>query len=122
MAALYMSPNGSSSLPGYTAKAAVNPNALSLHERTNLGGGRNPMEALHNTLGSLHLGEVQYILVNGYPPVYLQLMAANAIVFLMWLMRRIRSGRHHEGGGGHVFALLLLAANIGIVMHGQVGA
>ena len=83
------------------------------------------MQALNGTLGSIHLGEVQYLLANGHPPVYLQLAAANAIVFLMWLMRRVRGGHRHPGGGGgggYIFALLLLAANIGIIMHGQVGA
>jgi len=86
------------------------------------------MEALHQSLGSLHLREVQYLLLTGHPPVYLQLAAANAIIFFLWLMRRVRASRRqrggsqHQPGGGHIFALLLLAANIGIVMHGQMGA
>ena len=80
------------------------------------------MGSLHSTLTSMHLGEIQYFLANGHPPVYLQLAAANAIIFLLWLMRRMRGGHRQPGNGGHIFTLLLLAANIGIVMHGQVGA
>lgn len=80
------------------------------------------MDLFHYTLDSLHLGEIEYLLVNGHPPVYLQLAAANAIVFMLWLMRRVRGGHHNPGAGGNIFAVLLLVANIGIVMHGQVGA
>lgn len=80
------------------------------------------MDSFQFTLTSLHLGEVQYLLANGHPPVYLQLAAANAILFLLWLMRRIRGSHRHAGSGGHIFALLFLAANIGIVMHGPIGA
>jgi len=80
------------------------------------------MDSLRITLESLHLGGVQYLLANGHPPVYLQLAAANAIVFGLWLVRRMRGSHHQPGAGGHIFTILLLAANIGIVMHGQVGA
>jgi len=79
------------------------------------------MGAFQQTLGGLHLSEYQYVLAGGHPPVYIQLVIANVVLLAFWVMRRAR-GAHRQGGGGIIFAVLFLMANVGVIMYSQLGA
>ena len=95
------------------------------------------MSTLREFLGGLHLQEYEYLLTSGYPPLYIQLVIANALVFLIWIMRRVsamrqekrvRGAKRHQhqlrqqqqqGTNGMVMAGLLVMANAGVLLAGN---
>ena len=79
------------------------------------------METFRQTLASMHVGEYQRLLAAGHPPLYLQLLLVNGLLFVYWAARRMRPGKHQSSAGFLISALLLIA-NAGVLFYAQMNA
>ncbi len=79
------------------------------------------MDAFRQNLASMHIGEYQRLLAAGHPPLYLQLLLVNGLIFLFWAMRRVRAGKR-PSAASPVIAILLVIVNAGVLYYAQMNA
>ena len=79
------------------------------------------MDSFRQTLASMHLGEYQRLLTTGHPPLYLQLLLVNGLLFGYWALRRLRAGKQ-PSPASPVIAILLLVVNGGVLYYAQMNA
>ncbi len=63
----------------------------------------------------LQISEIQYFLLNGQPPVVLQLLVVNSIFMIFIIMRRMRTEKNKTVGIGMTLQWILLFTNLVVV-------
>ncbi len=67
----------------------------------------------------VHWNEYLFLLEQGSPPVGVQLLIANGILLIVWLVQRMRGDRRSSERSGLILTGLLLATNVLILAHGD---
>lgn len=67
----------------------------------------------------VHWHEYLYLLERGSPPIAVQLLIANAIFLIVWLVQRMRGDGRSSARTGLILTLLLLATNVFILARGD---
>ncbi len=79
------------------------------------------MDTLRQNLASMHLQEYQRLMTTGHPPLYVQLVLVNGLLFLFWAVRRARADKH-QSSTSLLMSILLLVANAGVLYYAQLNA
>ena len=79
------------------------------------------MDTFRQTLASMHLGEYERLLAAGHPPLYLQLLLVNGLLFAFWAVRRVRASKHQSSASFLISALLVIV-NGGVLYYAQMNA
>lgn len=70
-------------------------------------------------LDALHWREYLHFLGQGTPPVAMQLLIANAVLLLVWIVQRMRADPRFNERSGIALAGLMLITNAYILIHGD---
>jgi hypothetical protein len=77
------------------------------------------MSSFLDALGGVNWREYQYYLMDGNPPLYIQLLVVNGFFLALWFYRRIRAPHAVRQASAIVLQAAFVLANVGVIIAGQ---
>ncbi|MDE2384389.1 MAG: hypothetical protein KGO53_07205 [Alphaproteobacteria bacterium] len=74
---------------------------------------------MHDFINSLDLPDVQTFLLNGHPPIIVQLMAVNTVVMVLFILRGRRANNAHRRHLTYVTQWIFVLMNLVVVCEEQ---